>query len=75
MASVSLRCVRVCSYLGACVDGGAVMFENIMSYLGKGRCDVCACLCVLIPARVSMAEPLCLKTLRLSSASVSLPLS
>ena len=41
------RCVRVCSYLGACVDDGAVMFENITCYLGVCRCGVCACVLVV----------------------------
>ena len=27
--------VCVCSYLGACVDGGAIMFKNIKSYLSE----------------------------------------
>ena len=44
---MSLRCVRVCSNLGAYFDGGAVMFKNITSYLGDRRCGVCACVCVL----------------------------
>ena len=38
---------RVCSYLGACVDDGAVMFENITCYLGECRCGVCACVLVV----------------------------
>ena len=46
------RCVRVWSYLGACVDDGAVMFENITCYLGECRCGVCACVCVLTCACV-----------------------
>ena len=49
---------RVCSYLRVCVltcacgDGGAVMFQNITSYLGLCvaafvlTCGVCACVCV-----------------------------
>ena len=41
------RCVSVCSYLGACVDDGAVMFENITCYLGECRCVVCECRCVV----------------------------
>ena len=49
---MSLGCVHVCSYLGACVDGGAVMFKNITSYLGECRCGVCACVCVLTCACV-----------------------
>ena len=54
------RCVRVWSYLGACVDDGAVMFENITCYLASVAA-VCARACVFLPARVSMAEPLRLK--------------
>ena len=46
------------SYLGEFVDGGAVMFKNITwASVAAG----CARACVL-PARESMAEPLCSKT-------------
>ena len=63
-ASVSLRSVRVCSYLGAGVDGGAVMFKNITSYLGKCvsafvlTCGVYACTCVCVPASMYVSLPL-----------------
>ena len=45
-------CVCVCSYMGSRVDGGVVMFKNIMSYLGECRCGVCACVFVLTCACV-----------------------
>ena len=63
-ASVSLRSVRVCSYLGAGVDGGAVMFKNITSYLGKCvsafvlTCGVYACTCVCVRASMYVSLPL-----------------
>ena len=50
------------SYLGVFVDGGAVMYKNMTSYLGKCVAAVCARACVFLPARVLMPVPLCLKT-------------
>ena len=38
------------SYLGEFVDGRAVMFKNITSYLGK--CVAAVCECVFVPGRV-----------------------
>ena len=48
------RCVRVCSYLGACVDDGAVMFENITCYLGVCRCGVCV---LVVDLMIRLCDP------------------
>ena len=50
---------RTC-YLGEFVDGRAVMFKNITSYLSVSL--QCVSVRVFLPARLSMAEPLCLET-------------
>ena len=41
-ARVAAVCARVCLLTCAYVDGGAVMFKNITSYIGR----VCRCLCL-----------------------------
>ena len=56
-------CACVCVLTCECVDGGAIMFK------GECRCGVCAS--VFLTASASMAEPLRLKTERLTWASVA----
>ena len=61
-------CVRVLTY--ACVDGGAIMFKNVTSWLGEGVAafvlsyGVCACVrarvCVRVCALPCMQRCLCL---------------
>ena len=62
LLSQFLQSIGRTSYLGVFVDGGAVMYKNMTSYLGKCVAAVCARACVFLPARVLMPVPLCLKT-------------
>ena len=58
-------CACMCVLTCACVDGGAVMFKKITSYLGECvaafvlTCGKCACVCACLCARLCVCFRVC----------------